>query len=286
METAKIYYRLTKPGIVYGNAMMAAAGFLFAAQGVVNVWLLLALLFGISLVIASACVLNNYIDRDIDSKMSRTKKRAIASGRVSGSSAVIYSIVLGAAGFGLLIAYTNWTTVILGCIAYFTYIVLYGIAKRTSVHSTLVGSISGAVPPAAGYVAVVGTFDMAAFLLFMIMTFWQMPHFYAIGMYRRNDYASAGLPILPVKKGMHAAKIQILAYVIAFMLAVSLLTLLGFASWTFLVVMTLLGTMWLYRGIQGFKAKDDEKWAKMMFLFSLKVLLGFAVLLSIDWILS
>lgn len=286
MEKVKAYYRLTKPGIIYGNGMMALAGFLFAAEGRVDVGLLLSLLFGIGLVIASACALNNYIDRGIDSKMARTKKRAIPAGVISGKSAVVFAIVLGAIGFGLLIVFTNWITVLLGAIAYFTYIVLYGYTKRTSVYSTLVGSISGAVPPAAGYVAVTGVFDMAALLLFLIMTFWQMPHFYAIGMYRRKDYASAKLPILPVKKGMQATKIQILAYIPAFIVASWMLTLFGYANVVFLVGMTLLGGVWFYKGVQGFKAKDDEKWARMMFLFSLKVLLGFALLLSIDWLIA
>lgn len=285
METIKIYYRLTKPGIVYGNAIVAVAGFLFASRGNIDIWLLLAMLFGISFVIASACVLNNYIDRDVDSKMSRTKKRAVPAGKVSGRNAIAYAIILGVIGFGLLIAYTNLITVALGSIAYFTYIVLYGIAKRTSVHSTLVGSISGAIPPAAGYVAVTGVFDMGALLLFVIMTVWQMPHFYAIGMYRHKDYAAAGLPVLPVKKGMHAAKIQIMAYIAVYILAATLLTLFGYAGITYLVIMVVMGMVWFWKGVQGFKAKDDEKWARMMFLFSLKVLLTFALLLSIDWYL-
>ncbi|HEX6416566.1 MAG TPA: heme o synthase [Candidatus Saccharimonadales bacterium] len=286
MEKIKAYYRLTKPGIIYGNGMMALAGFLFASGGKIQIPLMFALLVGIGLVIASACALNNYIDRGIDSKMARTKKRAIPTGVISGKSAIIFAVVLGVIGFGLLIVFTNWATVLLGAIAYFTYIVLYGYTKRTSVYSTLVGSISGAVPPAAGYVAVTGSFDMAALLLFLIMTFWQMPHFYAIGMYRRKDYASADLPILPVKKGMQATKVQILAYIPAFVAAACLLTLYGYASIVFLVGMTLLGGIWFYKGVQGFKAKDDEKWARMMFFFSLKVLLGFAFLLSIDWLIA
>ena len=100
METIKIYYRLTKPGIVYGNAIVAVAGFLFASRGNIDIWLLLAMLFGISFVIASACVLNNYIDRDVDSKMSRTKRRAVPAGKVSGRNAIAYAIILGVIGFG------------------------------------------------------------------------------------------------------------------------------------------------------------------------------------------
>lgn len=286
METIKAYYWLTKPGIIYGNGMMALAGFLFAAAGTINVVQLIAFMVGISLVIGSACALNNYIDRDIDQKMARTKKRAVPSGKISGRNATVFSVIIGVIGFTLLALFTNLIVVLLGVIAYVTYIVFYGITKRTSVHSTLVGSVSGALPPAAGYVAVTGTFDAAALLLFLMMTFWQMPHFYAIGMRRYKDYSAAGLPILPVKKGALPTKIQILAYIPPFVFGAWMLTLLGHTSVIFLVGMTILGGWWFYKGVQGFKTTDDEKWALMMFLFSLKVLLGFAILLSVDWLLT
>lgn len=285
MEKIKAYYWLTKPGIIYGNGMMALAGFLFAAAGNVDFAKLAAFLLGTCLVMASACALNNYIDRGIDSKMERTKKRAIPNGVIPGRNAIIFSIVLLGIGLVLLAVCTNWITVLLGVIAWVTYIVFYGITKRTSIHSTLVGSISGALPPAAGYTAVTGVFDVAALLIFLIMTFWQMPHFYAIGLRRRKDYAAANLPVLPVKKGALPTKIQILAYIPPIVSSAWLLTLFGYSSITFAIGMSVVCAVWFIKGIQGFKAADDEKWAKMMFFFSLRVLLIFALLLSVDWLL-
>lgn len=285
MEKIKAYYWLTKPGIIYGNGMMALAGFLFAAAGGIDFIVLVAFLVGTCLVMASACALNNYIDRGIDSKMERTKKRAVPAGVISGRNAIIFSIALLTIGLLLLSTFTNWITVLLGVIAWVTYIVFYGITKRTSIHSTLVGSISGALPPAAGYTAVTGTFDAAALLIFLMMTFWQMPHFYAIGLRRRKDYAAANLPVLPVKKGALPTKIQILAYIPPIVAGGWLLTLLGYSSITFAVGISVICVAWFIKGVQGFKAKDDEKWAKMMFFFSLRVLLVFAALLSVDWLL-
>lgn len=191
---------MTKPGIVYGNTLTATAGFLLGAKGAIDYWLLLATLAGIAFIIGSACVFNNYIDRDIDAKMVRTKKRALAHGLVPAGKAITYASLLGIIGFFILSLSTNFLTVALGTVAFFDYVVLYGISKRRTAYSTIVGSIAGAIPPAAGYTAVTNRLDGGAVLLFIILVFWQMPHFYAIAMYRYDDYKAAGLPVLPVKK--------------------------------------------------------------------------------------
>jgi heme o synthase len=278
----KAYYRLTKPGIVYANVMAVAAGFLLAAKWHIHLGSLLAVLSGMALIIASACVFNNYIDRGIDKKMARTKKRALVSGQISGRSALVYGSVLGLAGFLSLELYTNNITVVAAAIGWIFYVMLYGWAKRRSVYGTLVGTIPGAVPPVAGYLAVTGHMDGGALLLFLILVCWQMPHFYAIAMFRRDDYKAAGLPVWPLIKGMRSTKLQILLYVSLFTISVALLNILGYAGWGFLAVMVLVGLYWLWRGLQGFKAKDDIKWARKMFGLSLAVLLVLCVMLSIN----
>ncbi len=254
---------------------------MLASKGHIRVGLLLATLLGTSLVIASACVFNNYIDRDIDKHMARTKKRALVTGLIPGPIALTYATVLGLLGFLILSIYTNWLTVALGFVGIFSYVVLYGIGKRRSVHGTLVGSISGAMPPVAGYTAVTNRFDSGALLLFLILVFWQMPHFYAIAMRRYNDYAAAKLPVLPVKKGMKTTKVQILFYILAFSVAAGLLTVLGYTGYIYLIVMAGLGLYWLWLGLKGFKASDNTAWAKKMFLFSLIVILGFSIMVSV-----
>lgn len=279
------YYELTKPGIIYGNALTAIAGFLLASKWHIDGRAFFVMLVGTSLVIASACVLNNYIDRGIDHAMARTKKRALVSGDITPKNALIYAVILGILGFGLLVTYANILVVYIGVVAFVDYVILYGFSKRHTVYSTLIGSVSGSAPIVAGYVAARGHFDLGALLLFLIMTCWQMPHFYAIGMYRLDDYAAAHLPILPVKKGMHTTKIRIIGYMVAFNIAILLLALYGYAGWTYATIMLGLGLTWLWRGVQGFKAPDDKKWARTMFFFSLIIIMALSGTLAIGSIL-
>lgn len=279
----KAYYRLTKPGIVYGNLLTAGAGFLLAARGVIDARLLLIFLAGIALVMASACVFNNILDRNIDKKMKRTKTRATVTGEISPTQAVIYGIILGSVGF-VLLAMTSWMVFWLGIAAHFLYVVVYGIAKRVSIHGTLVGAIPGAMPPMAGYVAA-AHLDLGAWLLFFIMVAWQMPHFYAISIFRRKEYEAAGIPVMSVKRGVVATKRQMIVYISLFALLSLLLSYCGYTGILFAIAMMTLSIIWLYR-MRSVRATDDNKWAREMFGYSLKVLLVFCLLLSIEaWIL-
>lgn len=282
LATIKTYYRLTKPGIIYGNSLAAVAGFFLASKGHFSLGLFVAMLLGTALIIGSACVFNNYIDRGIDEKMVRTQKRPLVQGTVSGKSALLYGTVLGMIGFMLLALFTNWLTVAAGAIGIFSYVVVYGIAKRTSTLSTLIGSIPGAMPPVAGYVAVTNNIDMAAILLFLILVFWQMPHFYAIGVYRLKDYANAGLPILPVKDGIFTTQAHIIGYMIGFLVVSAMLSVLHYTGITYLIVMSAIGLIWLWMGVQGFRVEDKTKWGKKVFFFSLITLLFTCLLLSIN----
>jgi protoheme IX farnesyltransferase len=155
----KEYYQLTKPGIIYGNLITAAGGFLLASQGQIQWGLFLAILAGTALVIGSACVFNNYIDRGIDQKMERTKQRAMVKGSISGPAALTYGTILFILGFIVLAWYTNWLTLGIGILAFIIYVAVYGLSKRRSVHGTIVGSFAGAAPVVAGYTTVTDRFD-------------------------------------------------------------------------------------------------------------------------------
>lgn len=285
-DTIKTYYALTKPGIIYSNVLAAVAGFLLASRGDIHFETLLGTIFGVAFVIAAACVFNNYLDRSIDKNMARTKNRALVTGRVSGLSALIYASVLTVLGFGILALTTNVLTVSIGIAAIIFYVVLYGVSKRWSVHGTVVGSISGALPPVAGYTAVTNNLDTAALLLGLIWVFWQMPHFYAIAMYRRKDYADAGIPVLPVKKGMAAAKRQIILYVIAFTFASLLMTTVGYTGWTYFIVIGIVSLGWVRLGFTGLSKGDDSKWARKMFFYSLVVMLVLCLMLSVGAVIA
>lgn len=275
------YYHMTKPGIIRGNIMMLAAGYLLAAGGNFQLVSFLTVLIGTTLVIASACVANNYIDRSIDEKMERTKKRALVTGVISPRNAIIYAIVLGVIGFFVLL-FTNLPTFLIGVTAYVFYVVIYGIAKRASYHGTLVGAIPGALPLVAGYVAVTASFDIGALLLFLIFFLWQIPHFYAIAIYRRNDYQAAGIPVISVVLGVEKTKRAIMWYILAFMLAVICLSIMGYTGLTYLFVMLAVGTAWFVLGLRGFKTHSNDKWGRTMFRFSLIVSLIFSVMIAVD----
>jgi protoheme IX farnesyltransferase len=223
--------------------------------------------------VLSACGVNNYTDRGIDARMPRTKKRATVTGGISARSLLALSAVLGITGFATLAVLTNWLTFLIGVIAYVDYVALYGWSKRHSIHSTLIGTISGAAPITAGYTAVIGRFDLTALLLFLVMVFWQMPHFYAIGIFREADYRAANLPIWTVRKGVRSTQIWILVYTALCLLSVVALGIWGSAGLLFASVAGLFGLYWLTLGIKGFSSADPSKWSRSMFGFSLLTLL-------------
>lgn len=276
---------LIKPERTLANVITGLAGYLLASKWHIHVALLLATLGGMSLVVASACVLNNYIDRDLDAKMPRTKKRVLPSKQLSPSFVLAFSVVLGIAGFAVLWLFVNLLVAILGIIAYIDYIVLYGYSKRHSVHSTLIGTISGAMPIAAGYCAVTGTVDAGAAILFLSMACWQMPHFYAIAIFRMKDYKAGSIPILPLVKGVYRTKVQILIYTVLYILVALSLSVLGHAGYIYAVVIALLGADWLWRGLHGFHVDNDTVWARKMFIFSLRALLVFCFMVAVGGIL-
>ena len=279
----KAYYQLTKPGMIYGNIIVMTGGFLLASRGNIDLWLLLATLAGLSLVIASGCVFNNYIDRDFDKKMERTRERALVRGTISGRNALIFGTVLGVLGALILGFYTNPLALELAGFGFFAYVVLYSLwTKHYSVYSTIVGSFAGAMPPVVGYCAVSNHFDLGAIILFTILVLWQMPHFFSIAIYRLGDYTTASIPVLPVRSGVRTAKIHTLLYVIALTLVLPLLTVFDYTGYAYGAVMTALMITWLVLALQGFRTHDDVKWARKMFMFSLVVNLSFAVMIALD----
>lgn len=276
------YYWLTKPGIVYGNVISAAAGFLFAAHRHVDLPLFFEMLLGIALVIASACVTNNYLDKDIDAKMARTKKRALVQGTVSDKAAMLYAAVLAFIGFFVLARYTNALAVVAGLIGLYAYVLAYGWGKRHSVWGTLIGSIPGAMPVLAGYLTVTDKLDAPALLLFLLMATWQLPHFYAIAIYRMDDYKAAGLPVWSVKKGVASTKRQIVFLIALFMILNAYLGFFHYAGRAYFFVMVVLSALWLDKGLRAWDNPNSETWARGMFGFSLIVLLGWSFMLALN----
>lgn len=265
-----------------GNTITAAGGFALASRGNIDYRLFFATVLGLIFIIASACVFNNYADRGIDKKMKRTQNRALVKGLISGPNALFYATILGIVGVIILAIFTNYLALLTALLGFFVYVVLYTFWKRKSVHGTVVGSISGAVPPVVGYVAVSGRLDRGAVLFFLILVLWQMPHFFSIAIYRFKDYVAASIPVLPVKKGMQKTKINMLLYIIAFIFAASTLTIFNYTGYIYLAVVLLLSSIWLWQAIKGFSTNDDDKWAKQMFRISLFVITGLCIMIPID----
>lgn len=283
-STIRQYLELTKPGIIRGNAIMAIAGFLLASTiDSFNLELMLAMLIGLSLVIASGCTINNIIDKDIDKKMERTKKRALASNHISSKNALIYGILLGIIGCAVLWVFTNLLALVLAILGFIFYVFVYGLAKRKSVHGTIIGSISGAIPPIVGYTAVTDKLDTASLLLFIILVTWQMPHFYAIAMYRIKDYTAAEIPVLPAVKGIEKTKRQIMLYIFAFTIASLSLTAFEYTGAAYALIIGATGLIWFIAGMKNYYEKST-KWAKKMYVFSLLGTMGFLAAILADFI--
>jgi protoheme IX farnesyltransferase len=261
---------ITKPGIIFGNLITLLGGFFLGANGHFTLTHLIFTMLGMSLVMACGCVFNNCIDRDIDQLMERTKNRAIAKGEISVKIAIPYGALLGILGLSILFFLVNPLSMWLGLFGLFMYVVVYTLyAKRKTPIGTEVGAISGAMPIVVGYCAATNHLDLGAYLLFLILFFWQMPHSYSIAIYRLKDYAAAGIPVLPVRKGIRTTKIHMLIYTGIVLWATLLPPVFGYKGWPYFIVASIVGLLWIFVCAQGFFVKDDQKWARKMFSISI-----------------
>ncbi|QEM82465.2 heme o synthase [Halomonas binhaiensis] len=277
------YVTITKPGIIGGNVISVLGGYFLAAQGQFDLLVFVSALLGLALVIASGCAFNNVIDQDIDALMERTRNRPLVQGRVSAAATLVFATILGLAGFGLLALGTNALTVGLAAFGFVVYVGIYSLyMKRHSEYGTLVGSLSGAVPPVVGYCAVSGSFDAGALTLLIIFSLWQMPHSYAIAIFRMEDYRAAKIPVLPVVRGIGTAKHHIIGYILAFLGAALSLSLAGYAGPGYLIVTSVLGIYWLYIAAKGYRTEDNVRWARQVFGISILTITAMSVMMSLD----
>jgi protoheme IX farnesyltransferase len=277
------YIHLTKPGILRSNLIAAFAGFWVASQGDIQWGLMIYMLIGTTLVMAASCVYNNYLDRDHDGLMERTSHRPLPSGRITPRKVFIFASILGAVGLFVLFFFTNALAGWLGIVGMVVYVIIYTAwLKRTSTLSTVIGSFSGAMPPAIGYVAVSGTMDAGAWILFGFLFLWQCPHFWALGIRRIEEYRAAGFLILPVVKGVKRTKIQMIPYVVLLIPVSLLLYFMDYTGIYYFITALIMGILWLLLCIAGFFTKDDNRWAKRNFMFSIYYLLIVLIVMIID----
>ncbi len=265
---------LTKPRLLRLNVFAALGGFWIASKWQLDIPLMIWMLIGSTLTMASATVVNNYWDRELDLKMERTKNRTLPMGRMTPGAVLTYGIILGVAGLTILFTLVEPLAGLLGLIGWLAYIVIYTMwLKRTSTWSTSVGGISGAMPPVIGYCAVTGEIDAGALLLFALLFLWVPAHFWSLAIRRVEEYRAAGYPLLPVVKGIKRTKLQMIPYVFLLLPTVVLIYMYNLAGIYFLVISVAAGLVWLIHTLQGIKAEDSDKWAKTNFFISINYLM-------------
>jgi len=213
--TLRAYIELTKPRIIELLLITTVPAMAVAAGRWPGTWLVVATLIGGTLSAGGANTINQVLDRDIDVKMVRTRGRPIPTGRVSAHRAIVFGVVLGAAGFVWLWATTNLLAGVLSTLGLLFYVFVYTmLLKRSSVQNIVIGGAAGAVPPLVGWAAVTGSLAIPAWIMFAIVFYWTPPHFWALSLKYREDYAAAGVPMLPVVVGEQKTLEHIMRYTV------------------------------------------------------------------------
>ncbi|HEX7058124.1 MAG TPA: heme o synthase [Bacilli bacterium] len=262
---------LVKAGVLLANVLPVVSGFWLALwytdQSLADSWgLCLLTIAGSTFVMAGALILNNWYDVDIDTIMARTKRRPTVTGNIPLKTVLLLGIFFTALGLCLLAFFTTVEAAAYALIGWIAYVLLYTMwSKRRFTANTLIGSVSGAVTPLIGWSAVESSFHDIPIVLFLILFIWQMPHAYATAMKNFDDYKAAGVVLLPVVHGFAKTKKHIAAYIACLIPLPFFLQAFGTA---FIVICTVLNVVWLALGIGGFYAKDDKKWTRAMFLYS------------------
>lgn len=274
-------FELTKPRLSSLVIFTASAG-MWLAPSPPTFARALGALVGITAVVGAANTLNNWIERDIDRHMTRTANRPLPTGRLSARTALIQGVVLTALSLPLLAWTANTITAVLGALSLFLYVAVYTPMKRRSTWSTIVGAIPGAMPPLMGWTTATGEIDAGGLVLFGILFFWQIPHFLAIGLFRKAEYANAGLIVMPNVQGDETTRRHITAYVTA-LLGVSMLAVpTGVGGMPTAIAAGLLGGTFWWKSVRGLFGEVSPGWARNLFFFSLIYLSVLFATMAVD----
>lgn len=276
------YLEMTKPKVVALMLLTALVGMCLASPGWVPLLPLLFGLCGIGMMAGSAAAINHLVDRRIDTLMARTYNRPLPKGRVSAQQALIFALALGGIGFVLLYGFVNPLTAWLTFASLVGYAVIYtGFLKRATPQNIVIGGLAGAMPPLLGWTAVTGEFHGYGLLLVIIIFAWTPPHFWALAIARKEDYAKAGLPMLPITHGVEYTKTQILLYSFIFALACLLPVVVGMSGALYLLGSTAISGWFVYRAWQ-LKYQPERYPPMKLFLLSIWQLMALFVLLLVD----
>ena len=255
-----------------------------------DAWLVISASIGISMAAASAAVFNHVVDEQIDMQMSRTDQRPLPQGKVSRSQALVWGVFLGVIGLGILQLFVNTITMVLTFISLIGYAVVYTMyLKRATPQNIVIGGAAGAAPPVLGWTAITGTQGIEyALLLFLIVFVWTPPHFWALAIYRVEEYRKVDVPMLPVTHGLAYTRLQILLYTVLLLLVTLLPYLAGMSGLIYLAAALILGFMFLAYAIKIYRNPDDNKiaWATFMFSVNYLMLLFVALLVDHYWLIT
>ncbi|MBB3169789.1 heme o synthase [Simiduia aestuariiviva] len=276
------YYELCKPRVVMLMILTSVIGMLLAVPGMVPLDILILGNIGIALCAGSAATVNHLVDRHIDQKMARTFNRPVAQGRVEPQKALIFAAITGLLGLAILLFFINQITAWLTLASLLGYAVVYTLfLKRATPQNIVIGGLAGAAPPLLGWTAVTGSIDPHGLLLVLIIFAWTPPHFWALAVHRKDEYANADIPMLPVTHGERYTKVHILLYTIVLCLVTLLPYLTGMMGWLYLLGAAVLGAGFLYWALVMLLT-ERETAGMDTFKYSIVYLMALFVIMLLD----
>ncbi len=276
----KNYLELCKPNVVALIIFTAIVGMLLAVDGIPPLDIFIYSTIGIGLAAASAAAINHYIDRQSDAQMARTENRPLPKGELNAKNVIIFALILGLISMLLLIFMVNILTAFLTFLSLIGYAIIYTVyLKRMTPQNIVIGGAAGAAPPVLGWCAMTGEVHPFSLLLFLIVFIWTPPHFWALAIARREEYAKIEIPMLPVTHGVEFTRLQILLYTILLFMVTLLPYLTGMSHLIYLFTAVPLGFIFLYFAILMMKRKDDKTAMKTFGFSIVYLMLMFAALL-------
>lgn len=268
MNLIKSYFELTKPKVVMMMLITAIVGMLLASKTLPPLSLIVISLLGIGLCASSAATINQIIDRNIDANMARTSERPLPQGNITTLNASIFALILMIAGTTILVLKVNTLTALLTISSLIGYAFIYTVfLKRATPQNIVIGGLAGAAPPLLGWTSISNSIDPNALLLVLIIFVWTPPHFWALAIYRREDYAKEAIPMLPVTHGIKFTKLQIILYTILLLIVSILPYIVLMSGRIYLFSALFLGLFYLYSSIKMYLT-DDEKYPMISFQYS------------------
>lgn len=276
------YYELCKPNVVYMMLICAFVGMLLAEESVSSFGYLFVSLTGIACCAASAAAVNQVIDRNTDASMTRTDQRPLPQGELSPTHASVFALIIGILGALILYLYVNTLTMILTLASLVGYAFIYTVyLKRATPQNIVIGGLAGAAPPLLGWSSISNSIDPYALLLVLIIFVWTPPHFWALAIYRKDEYAKESIPMLPVTHGVTFTKLQIVLYTIILFIVSMLPYVVLMSGEIYLFSALILSTIFLYYSINLYFSNDEED-AMKTFQFSIYYIFLIFLALLID----